>query len=74
MQISMSVVVVKKTTVMRMQTALTRREVSSALAILVTLEMESTVQVRYFVNFSRIERNIPCVEGIHHLNPFCRHQ
>ena len=24
--------------------------------------------------FSRMERNIPCVECIHCLNPFCRHQ
>ena len=45
MQISMSVMVVKRTTVMRMQTALTQREVSSALAILVTLEMDLHVQV-----------------------------
>ena len=35
------------TTVVRMQTALTQREVSSAPATLATLEMESFVQVSY---------------------------
>ena len=44
MQTSMSVKT--PTTVMRMQTALTPREVSPAPATLVTLEMESTAQVR----------------------------
>ena len=37
------------TTAMRMQTALTQREVSPAPVTLATLEMESTVQVSYYV-------------------------
>ena len=44
-QISMSVTVVTWTTVMRMQTAVTQKEVSLALATLATREMGSTVQV-----------------------------
>ena len=62
---------------MKMQTAVTQRGVSLAPAILVTLEMGSTVQVRYFVNFSRMKRNIPCVECMschctaHTLNTRC---
>ena len=44
------------TTVMRMHSALTQREVSPALATLATLEMESTVQVRY--SFISIQDNI----------------
>ena len=45
MQTSMSVRVMTPTTVMRMHSALTQREVSTAPATLATLEMESTVQV-----------------------------
>ena len=45
MQTLMSVKVA--TTVMRMHSALTQRGVSPAPATLATLEMESTVQVRY---------------------------
>ena len=44
------------TTVMRMHSALTQREVSPALATLATLEMESTVQVGY--SFISIQDNI----------------
>ena len=46
MQISTSVRVMTPMTVMRMHSALTQRGVTPAPAILVTLEMESTVQVR----------------------------
>ena len=45
MQISMSVWLMTPTTVMRMHSALTQRGVTPALVTLVTLEMESTVQV-----------------------------
>ena len=38
-----------KTTVMRMHSVLTQREVSLVLATLATLEMESTVQVRLLI-------------------------
>ena len=47
-QTSMSVRMVT-TTVVRMQPALTQREVSPAPATLATLEMESTAQVCYYV-------------------------
>ena len=48
MQTSMSVRMVTTTvTVVRMQTALTQREVSPAPATLATLEMESTAQVSH---------------------------
>ena len=46
MQTSMSVRMVM-TIVMRMQTALTQREVSPAPVTLATLEMESSAQVNY---------------------------
>ena len=45
MQTSMSVRLMTLTTVMRMHSALTQWGVTPALATLVTLEMESTVQV-----------------------------
>ena len=48
MQTSMNVRAIL-TTAMRMQTALTQREVSPAPVTLATLEMESTVQVSYYV-------------------------
>ena len=46
-QTSMSVRMMSSTTVVRMQTALTQREVSPAPATLATLEMESFVLVSY---------------------------
>ena len=48
MQTSMSVRMVM-TTVMRMQTALTQRELSPAPGTLATLEMESSAQVNYII-------------------------
>jgi len=48
MQTSASVRMVM-TTVMRMQTALTQREVSPAPVTLATLEMESAAQVNYII-------------------------
>jgi len=48
LQTSMSVRMVM-TTVMRMQTALTQREVSPAPVTLATLEMESAAQVNYII-------------------------
>ena len=47
MQISMSVRMMNPTTAMRMHSALTQRGVIPAPATLVTLEMESTVEVSY---------------------------
>jgi len=52
MQTSMSVRMVMTTVIcMRMQTALTQREVSPAPVTLATLEMESTVQISMSVNW-----------------------
>ena len=87
-QISMNVRVMTSITVMRMHSVLTQRGVSPAPAILATLEMESTAQVRYCVTFSRMERNITYVQCmscasidcilntryVDHLNPFCRYE
>ena len=57
MQTSMNVRAIL-TTAMRMQTALTQREVSPAPVTLATLEMESTVQVSYYVYTFYEERAI----------------
>ena len=57
MQTSMNVSAIL-TTAMRMRTALTQREVSPAPVTLATLEMESTVQVSYYVYTFYEERTI----------------
>ena len=56
LQTLMSVIVMTWTTVMRMHSVLTQREVSPAPATLVTLEMESTVQVSSIAAFLRMKR------------------
>ena len=43
--------------------------VSPAPAILATLEMESTVQVRYYVTFSGMERNVKLMSSVGAVHP-----
>ena len=82
LQISMSVRVMTSTTVMRMHSALTQREVSPAPATLATLEMVSTVQVRYSMHnnifpkyaFSVIQSTQCTCTPVHLHHAFYRYQ